>query len=205
MTQRNAQNDANRKYTKKLMVDIGYKYVLVRARIIEPYGSPIPQPSTKEIKLINAPSHIQQMGLSSYKVTLTLLFEDKNSYAEYVSYAGWGHKFYDEKGSVYVGALESIKTKSVEANRRYKVEVSLILIKKSRYDKEGVEIHFQDADKSADYYEDLEDLANLGIIDAYEENGDPVLYFNISSRLSRAEFATMIMRTKRILEQMLRE
>ena len=59
--------------------------------------------------MINAPSHFHQMGVSSYKAIINVLFRDKKSYHDYVMYVGWTHKFYDEKGNIYVGVVESIK------------------------------------------------------------------------------------------------
>lgn len=205
MPQQSPHGSSNDKYKRKLFVDNGFEYQEVKARIIEPYTNPTPQANTKEIKLINAPSYIQSMAVSSYKTTLTLMFESKLDYSEYMTFIGWGHKFYDERGVIYLGSVESVKTTSVEANRRYKVEVSLILIKKDQQDRHKKELHFQDVSKDIWYYPDLEEMTRLGIITTYDQQGQPVIYFRPGAMLNRAEMASIIMRTKRILENMIRE
>jgi hypothetical protein len=202
LTQQYLYGNPNDKYKKKLFVDNGLEYVEVKARIIEPYGSPVPQPNTKELKIINAPSHIQVMGLSSYRTTLVLLFESKEAYVEYMSLIGWGHKYYDERGAIYLGAVDSVKATPVEANRRYKVEVGLILVKKDQYNAPVREHKFQDVTYGE---EDINEMARLGIITTYDKMGNPVLYFYPGAPCTRAQFAAFLMRTKRLLEQMLRE
>jgi hypothetical protein len=206
MSRQYPHGSANDRYKKKLFVDTGLEYMEVKARIIEPYGSPVPQPNTKEIKLINAPSHIQQLGLSSYKVTLTLLFETKLDFAEYMGYIGWGHKFYDERGIIYIGAVESIKSTPVEATSRYKAEVGLILIKKDQYNHYNQDpVPFQDVNPSVSGYDDLKDFSRLGIISTIDTEGNPVIYFRPGDMLTRAEFASLVMRTKRLIEQVIRD
>lgn len=202
MTQQYIYGNPNDKYKKKLFVDNGLDYQEVRARIIEPYGSPVPQPNTKELKIINAPSHLQSFGLSSYKVTLTLLFEDKISYAEYMALLGWGHKFYDERGVIYVGAVDSVKATPIEANSRFKVELGLILVKKDQIDHHKQLHQFQDV---FSHFEDVDTLTRLGVIDAYTKTGDPILYLFPGASLTRGSFAIWLMRTKRLIEQMIRE
>ena len=203
MSQQFPHGSANDKYKRRLFIDNGFDYQEVRARIIEPYTNPTPQMNSKEIKLINAPSHFHQMGVASYKAVITLLFEDKESYVEYMSYVGWGHKFYDERGAIYLGTVESIKTTSVEAQKRFKVEISLMMIKKSQPDHHKNEILFQDLSPNAGYYEDVVDLTRLGIIQSYNDQGEPTIYFNPSADLTRAQLVAFMMRTKKLLDKML--
>lgn len=205
MSQQFPHGNPNDKHRRRLFVDNGFDYQEVEARIIEPYTNPTPQLSTKEIKLINAPSHIQQMGVASYKAVLTLLFPDKETYAEYLSFAGWGHKFYDERGVIYLGSVESIKTTSVEAQKRYKVEVSLIMVKKAQLNHHDATILFQDLSETSSFYSSIVDLTRLGVIQSYSEDGQPVLYFNGRSDLTRAQLVSFVMRTKRLLDKMLKE
>lgn len=207
MSQQYVYGKASDKYKKRLFVDNGVQYQEVKARIIEPYGSPVPQTSVKELKIINAPSHIQSFTPSSYKVTIVLLFESKPAYSEYMPFVGFGHKFYDEKGSIYMGAVESIKSTPVEANKRYKVELSLALVKKDMYDYERRDAHeFQDLyvdDGSVDP-DKVAEMARLGIVDTYDKMGNPILYFYPRDICTRAELASMLMRTKRVIERMVR-
>ncbi|MGM7682864.1 S-layer homology domain-containing protein [Cytobacillus sp. Hm23] len=205
MPQQFPHGSANDKYKRKLFVDNGFKYEEVKARIIDPYINPVPQPNTKEVKLINAPSHIQQMGLASYKTTLTLLFDKKEDYANYVAFVGWGHKFYDERGAIFIGSVESIKANSVEANKRYKVEINLILIKKDQNDHHKKDMKFQDVDQSSWFYTELDELSKLGIVTTYDTSGQPMLYFRPHDNLTRAQLVALMMRTKRLVEKILRE
>ena len=206
MTRQYPHGNANDRYKKRLFVDTGLDFMEVRARIIEPYGSPVPEPKTKEIKIVNAPSHIHQFGLAAYKLTMVLLFSDKISYADYMSFLGWSHVYYDERGQIYDGAVESIKATPAEATTLYKVEVSYVLIKKDRYDPYATEEHFfQDVSPTASGFQDVKDMARLGVTTTINRWGDPVIHFRPSDQLNRAEFASFIVRTKRLLEQAIRE
>ncbi|ATO48581.1 S-layer homology domain-containing protein [Brevibacillus laterosporus] len=216
MSQRDPFGSPNDKYKRKLFVDTGAGFVEVKARIIEPYSSPSPQPQVKEIKIINAPSHFHQMGVSSYKAILNMLFKDKEAYHDYAMFVGWTHKYYDEKGNIYHGVVESIKIDPVFYHQRdpnidqkgYKVELTMTLIKKDGYDAKSV-MQYQDLQttegkphwaKGA-----VDEMANLGLIVVTELDGTPILYFRPEDYITRAEFVTFLMRTKRLLERIIRE
>lgn len=208
MSQQYPFGNANDKYKKKLFVDTGQGFMEVKARIIEPYTSPSPQFNSKEIRIINAPSHFHATGISSYKVTLNLLFDTKQDYHDYLIYAGFTHKFYDEKGHIYLGAVESLKADPVEATRRYKVEVTLTLIKKDAYDDKD-RFEFQDlVDPDGNPHwakQDIEEMANLGLIAVITRDGHPVIYFRPNDYITRAEFIAFLNRTRRLVERAIRE
>ncbi|GED68083.1 hypothetical protein BRE01_17850 [Brevibacillus reuszeri] len=203
MSQQYAFGTANQRYPKKLFIDTGFNFTEVKARIINPYTPPSPQPSLREIKMINAPAHIHHSGFSSYKCTLTLLFPDKHSYNDYLSYAGWTHKFYDEKGSIYLGSAEAIKPTVQEAGRRYSVTVNLILVKKDSIERES-RFHFQDIEGHW-AQKNIEEMAHLGLITIITRDGKPVIYFRPNDFVTRAEFVTFLNRTRRLVERMIRE
>jgi hypothetical protein len=203
MPQQYVFGSPNDKYKKKLFVDTGTSFMEVKARIVEPYTPPTPQFNVKELKIVNAPSHIQNMGISSYKATLTLLFNDKQSYSEYLMWCGWTHKFYDEKGSIYLGSVENMKVSIHEAERRYLVEIDLVLVKKDVY-KEKDRFEFQDI--SGHWAEqDIREMANLGLITVITRDGQPVLYFRPNAYITRAEFITFLNRTRRLLDKIIQE
>lgn len=208
MTQQYPYGNANDRYKKKLFVDTGMDFKEVEARIIEPYQSPAPIPKAKEIKIINAPSHIHATGLASYKLVLHLLFEDKQKYSDYLVWAGWTHKFYDEKGHMYLGAVDSIKAQPVEATRRYKVEIQLTLVKKDLYDRKD-RFEFQDLQdldgNEVSLADDIREMANLGLITVMTNDGEPVVYFRPHDLTTRAEFVAFLNRTRRLVERMIRE
>jgi hypothetical protein len=203
MPQQYVYGSPNDKYKLKLFVDTGVNFMEVNCKIVKPYTPPTPQPNVKELKTVNAPSHINNFGISSYKVTLNLLFSDKVSYSEYLMYVGWTHKFYDEKGAMYLGSVETIKTTVYEANRKYVVEIDLIMVKKDAYKDKN---RFEFIDIGGHWAEkDIEEMANLGLISVIQSNGEPVLYFRPNAYITRAEFITFLNRTRRLLEQIISE
>ncbi|WMT39291.1 S-layer homology domain-containing protein [Paenibacillus sp. D2_2] len=216
MSQRDPFGLVNDKYKRKLFVDTGMEFMELKARIIEPYSSPSPQPQVKEIRIINAPSHFHQMGVSSYRAILNVLFKDKQSYHDYLMFVGWTHKFYDEKGNIYFGVVESIKADSVFYHqgdatidqKGYKVELTMTLIKKDGYDNKGV-MEYQDLQTTdgKDHWAKpaVMEMTNLGLVVVSELDGTPIIYFRPEDFITRAEFVTFLMRTKRLLERIIRE
>ncbi|MCR8843931.1 S-layer homology domain-containing protein [Paenibacillus sp. SC116] len=199
---------SNDKYKTKLFVDTGHQYIQVKCKLIEPYSPPTPIPMMKEIKMINAPSHFHQMGISSYRTKMTLLFTNKQDYVDYLAFCGWTHKFYDERGAIYLGSLEAMAPIAEEANTKYVVEVSLVLIKKDSFD-ERDRFEFQDLkdDHGKDHWarQNIEEMANLGLITVVQKDGSPVLYFKPNMYITRAEYIVFLNRTRRFIERVLRE
>jgi len=116
---------------------------------------------------------------------------------------GGVHKFYDEKGSIFEGFVESIRSTTAEANRKYKVEISLTVIKKQRntfVDK----YMFQDIKETDWMYGPISRMIERGIVHTNGTNGDPFLYFDPNNLIGRAEFISYVMRTKRLIEKMVR-
>lgn len=203
MSQQYPYGSANEKYKKRLFVETEGGFKEVKARIVEPYTPPTPIEKIKEIQIVDGPSHISSMGVASYKTTFGLLFDDKESFSEYLMYSGWTHKFYDEKGHIYLGSLEDIKPRIYEANRRYMVEVTLILVKKDIFDRKD---RFKFQDISGHWAEkDIAEMANLGLVTVITRDGQPVLYFRPNAYITRAEFIVFLNRTRRFLERVIRE
>jgi hypothetical protein len=208
MPSQNPFGSSNEKYRKKLFVDTGMNFVEVKCRVIEPYSPPTPQPKMKELQVVNAPSHFHQMGISSYKAKLTLLFNTKQDYVDYIAFCGWTHKFYDERGAIYLGSLESINPQAKQASTRYLVEVNLILIKKDAYDQQD-RFEYQDLDGQTDNphwaYNDITEMSNAGLVSLVNKDGSPVLYFRPNAYITRAEFIVFLNRTRRFIERVVRE
>lgn len=195
--------DDNHRYKKRLFVDVGMTFEEVNARIIEPYSPPAPVPKIARLDIINGPSHIHHSGISVYKTSFSLLFPNRRSYVEYMTYVGSTHKFYDERGQIFIGTVEDIKARSVEANKRYVLDVSMILVKKDQYDKKDF---FQFQDIEGHWAEEqISEMANLGILSVTTIEGEPVLYFRPNDFTTRGEFVAMLNRTRRLLEKVLRE
>ena len=194
--------DDNHRYKKRLFVDVGMTFEEVNARIIEPYSPPAPVPKIARLDIINGPSHIHHSGISVYKTSFSLLFPNRRSYVEYMTYVGSTHKFYDERGQIFIGTVEDIKPRAVESNRRYVLDVSLILVKKDQYDKKDF---FQFQDIEGHWAENqISEMANLGILSVTTIDGEPVLYFRPNDFVTRGEFVAMLNRTRRLLEKLLR-
>ncbi|MFF2480275.1 S-layer homology domain-containing protein [Paenibacillus sp. NPDC058071] len=213
MSQQNPFGSANERYRKKLFVDNGLGFVEVRARVVNPYEPPLPKMNVREIKIINAPSHLHQMGLSAYKAKLTLLFETKQDYSDYLAQCGWTHKFYDEKGHIFVGALESINAEpvvklngldnSLDRNKGYKAEAEFTFVKKDGYDRKH-RFAFQDIEGHW-AQENIEEMSDLGLVSVITKDGYPVVYFRPNTRITRAEFVVFLNRTRRLMERSIRE
>jgi len=193
----------DQKYKKALFVDVGMAFERVNAKIIEPYTPPTPMPKVAKLDILDGPSHIHHSGISVYKSTFGLLFPDRRSYIEYMAYVGSTHKFYDERGQIFIGTAEDIKPRVVEANKRYVIEVTLTLVKKDQYDKKDF---FQFQDIEGHWAEDqIGEMANLGLLAVTTVDGEPVLYFRPNDYITRGEFVAILNRTRRLLEKTLRE
>lgn len=191
------------RYKKILFVDVGMTFEKVNARIIEPYTPPTPLPKTARMDILEGPSHIHHSGIAAYKCSFGLLFPNRRAYIEYMTYIGSTHKFYDERGQIYTGTVEDVKPRVVEGNRRYVLDITLILIKKDQYDKKDF---FQFRDIEGHWAEkDISEMANLGLLAVTTIDGDPVLYFRPEDYTTRAEFVAMLNRTRRLIERILRE
>lgn len=208
MTQQFLFGDADLRYKKKLFVEQGSTYVEVGAKIIEPYVPPEPSVKSKEQAIISGVSQLSGKGYASYRSKLRLLFKDKKEYSKYVMLANGTHKFYDEKGAIYTGMLESIQVTPYEGSTKYVVDVTLILVKKDKYQKRDrakfIDI-FDDDGEPLSYAEDVIEMSNLGIVSTVNIDGSPVLYFRGGDYATRAEFIALINRTRRWIERTLKE
>lgn len=196
--------DGNDKQRRLYYVYNGVDYIPVKARIIEPYSTPSPSLDLKELKVIDAPSHLHQMGSSSYKVTLSLLFNTKKDLSEYLFYVTSIHKYIDERGNIFQGGVEgSPKITPYEGLTRFKVEVSLTLNKKDGWETER-KLFYQDLD-GIYQREDILEMASLGLIASRSYSGDEVLYFGPLEYLSRAEAATVANNLRKRLQNIIRK
>lgn len=186
-----------------LYVHNGIEYVKVPGRIIEPYSPPVPQMELKEHKISDGPSHIHQTGPSSYRCDITLLFDSRGNYSNYIRYVDNMHKFIDEKGNVFLGAVSEIKTSVYEKLTKYKVELSFLLEKKNGWEIKH-QIYFQDIDALPTEREILE-MGRLGLIATRNYSGEAVLYFGPYELLSRAEATTLLNNTRKWIERMVRK
>lgn len=204
MTQVAPYGTASDKYRRALYVHNGIEFEEVGGALIEPYTSPQPQLKVKELEILNGPAHIHQMGISSYKAEITLLFRNKGSYTRYLSYLDKLHKFTDERGNIWLGVVESApKVTKYESFNKYVVELSFIFERKAGWETER-EVYFQDLENMYGK-EDILEMAKLGLVATKTYDGQPVLYFAPADYMTRGEVASVLNRTRKWIEGALRK
>jgi len=125
---------------------------LIFPRIVEEYIPPSPSFNVSELKVANGPSRIHSTGKSSYRISLRLIFPDKVAYSEFLFYSSYNFKFYDERGGVYIGAIQdTIESLRVEGGLRYDVRFVLTGVKKD-VDDRLEKVQFTDLEVGYDMY-----------------------------------------------------
>lgn len=204
MTQVAPYGTAGDKYRRVLYFHNGIEFEEVGGALIEPYSPPQPQIDVKELKILNAPAHIHQMGISSYKSEITLLFKGKDKYTRYVNYIDKLHKFTDEQGNIWLGVVEGTpKVTKYESFNKYVIELSFIFERKAGWEIER-EVYFQDLDNMYGK-EDVIEMAKLGLVATKTYDGQPVLYFAPADYMTRAEVTKVLNGTRKWLERALRK
>lgn len=198
MTQINPYGTADDPQRRILYQHNGIEFIKVLGRIIDPYTPPTPQLDLKEHKIIDGPSHLHQTGPSSYKCSITLFFKSRESYHEYLRYVDNMHKFIDERGNLYMGAVAGLKSSIHEAKAKYKLELEFIFEKKNGWETER-EILFQDIEGLSGEKHILE-MAKLGLI-----GGNDVLYFSPLDFITRAEATAILNNTRKWVERVVRK
>jgi len=204
MTQQNTYMSEDSVYKKKLFYNNGLEFVQVKAKLITEYKPPSPVMKTQVNQTLASSAGLVQSGTSHYHATLTLLFYSKKEYADWLLHIGAQHKYYDEKGSVYVGIVTGepvVKTAEIET--KYIISVGLSLIRKQefeyRYKTEFIDIENHWAESFID------DAQKLGLVATnYEADGETVQYFRPDEAIIRAEAVALLMRTYRHVDKLLR-
>ena len=117
MTQQNTFHSEDSKYKKKLFYDNGIRFTEVHAKLITEYSPPTPSLKSSVNQTLSSSAGLVQNGTSHYNTTLTLLFYSKKEFADWLQYIGSQHKYYDEKGTIYIGVVTGqpdIKTAEME-------------------------------------------------------------------------------------------
>lgn len=204
MTQQNTLFSEDRIYKKKLFYDNGLRFVEVKARLINEYKPPTPVLKAHVNQTLSSSAGLVQQGTSHYNATLTLLFYSKKEYADWLQFIGSTHKYYDEKGTVYIGIVTGEpEIKPVEMETKYIITIGLALIRKQdfeyRYQTEFIDIKGHWAE------EYIKEMTQRGLVatDWYSD-GEAVAYFRPDEPVTRAEGITFIMRTYRLIDKLLR-
>lgn len=202
MTQQRTYDDSRQYYKRRLFVKTTKGFVEVKARIVEPYSPPVPTLRSKELTVLDSNSQLSNSMPQNYKFNFTLLFTEKDDYHEYLKTAYNMHKFYDERGNIFLGSLESIKTTNYEGVTKFKCEVSFIMVRKDWHEvKDNVQFVDLFDDNMSD---DVIEMASAGLVSYMTADGQPVYDFRPDAKLTRAEMAAFLGRTYRHLEKQLR-
>ncbi|BAU28163.1 S-layer family protein [Aneurinibacillus soli] len=201
MSQIRPFDNANESHKRKLFYATGVagaEWSEVPARIIEPYQPPTPSLRVKENKIINAPSDLTGSTTASYRTKMRLLFQTRQDLSSYLIYINFPHKFYDERGAIYIGSVDDHVPSVYEALQRYIVEISIIMTRKDQYDKK-YDNPFIDTDPNAWYYQDMLELIDMGVI-----AGKTDTTFQPNGYVTRAEFTALLNRMRRFVELTIR-
>ena len=190
-------------YKKRLFYDNGIRYVEVAGKIVSDYKPPTPVMKSHANQTLQSQSGLVQSGTAHYQVTLTLLFYSKKEYADWLQNIGSQHKYYDEKGSIYVGVVDGQPDiKVLESNTKYMVSLALLMNRKSEFETRSTESYIDTAGHWAEQY--IDDMKERNLISVYDYNGAFVQYYRAEDMLTRAEAASMVMRSFKYLEKKLR-
>ncbi|MGG3797724.1 S-layer homology domain-containing protein [Metabacillus fastidiosus] len=190
-------------YKRKLFYDNGIKFVQVKGRLTNEYKPPSPVMKSATNTHIKASAGMVNQGTSHYQVTLQFLFSSKEEYADWLQYIGAEHKFYDEKGTIYLGVVTGdLGIQSVEQESKYLITVSLTMIRKQDFEFRHLYQFIDIENHWARNY--IDEMQQRGLISTYESDGTEVQYFQPEVWLTRAQMTAFITRTYSQIEKVLR-
>ncbi len=190
-------------YKRRLFYDNGLRFIECKGRQVMDYKPPTPVMKSHANQTLQASAGLVQGGTSHYLVSLTMLFYSKKEYADWIQYIGSEHKYYDEKGSIYVGIVNGEPDiKTVEQESKYLVSVNFLMVRKQEFEFRHTAPYIDIAGHWSEQY--VKDMQERGLISVYDYNGDPVQYFRPEDQLTRAEGAAFLMRSFRLVEKLLR-
>lgn len=190
-------------YKKRLFYDNGIRYIEVPGKFVNDYKPPVPKMKSHANETLQSPSGLVQSGTAHYTTSLTLLFYSKKEYADYLQFIGSQHKYYDEKGTIYIGVIDGDpEVSSLEMHTKYMLTVNLLLIRKSEFEVRSMENYIDTAGHWAEQY--VNDMKERNLITVYGYNGDFVQYYRPEDQILRGEAASMILRSFKYLDKVLR-
>lgn len=190
-------------YKRKLFYDNGVQFVRVKARLTGEYKPPTPIMKSQVNTNLQSSAGLVSQGTAYYTTTIQLLFSSKNEYADWEQFKGAQHKFYDEKGSIFVGIVHGdVDLQTVEMETKYMVTVNLALIRKQEFELRRRHSYVDIEDHWAKKY--IEEMHQRGLIPSFEDDGTPVQYFQPEVWISRAQVTTYLVRTYKHIDKLLR-
>lgn len=203
VTQMQPSMTADNTYKKKLFYDNGIEFKEVRCRFTKEYKPPTPFIRYGVNVNLQGSAGLIGKGTSYYTSSIQMLFYSKEEMAQWLQYIGSQHKFYDEKGTVYLGIVtDEPEIEPIQQETKYLVKISLTLVKKQDFERR--KIHgFIDIDEHwAKRY--IEEMQSIGAIDTYDTDGSYKQYFQPEINGSRAHMVSFLTRTYRYMDRVLR-
>ena len=190
-------------FKRKLFYDNGIRFVEVKGRLTGEYRPPTPVLKSHANTTIQSSSGLVSLGTSHYATTLQFLFYSKDEFADWLQYIGSEHKYYDEKGTIYVGVVNGdVDIKSVEQESKYLVTVNLILIRKQDFEFRHQYPFIDIENHWAKTY--IDEMQQRGLISTYASDGTPVQYFQPEVWITRAQTTAFMTRAYKYIEKILR-
>jgi hypothetical protein len=203
MTQQQINFSEDKKYKRMLFCHNGIRFNEVNARQVTEYKPPTPVVKTSSNATIQGTSGLVSNGTSHYTASLSMLFYSKKDYADWLQYIGSQHKYYDEKGSIFLGVVggePDIKT--LEAESKYLITVPFLFIKKHEFSNDNEHDFIDTNNHWAKQY--IDDMANIGVVSSYGIDGEKIIEFRPNNTTTRAESVALIIRAKKHIDMILR-
>lgn len=190
-------------FKRKLFYDNGIKFVQVRGRLTGEYKPPTPVLKSSINTNLQSSAGMVSQGTAYYTTTLQFLFYSKEEYADWLQFIGAEHKYYDEKGTIYVGVVNGdLDLRTEEFETKYIVSVNLNLIRKQDFEFRHQYPYIDIEDHWAETY--IDEMQQRGLIATYDTDGTPVQYFQPEVWITRAQTTTYMTRTYKHIEKILR-
>lgn len=203
MSQQKPGQTGDSTYKRKLFYDNGIKFVQVRGRLTGEYKPPSPTLKTSINTNVQSSAGLVSQGTAYYTTTLQFLFYSKEEYAEWLQFIGAQHKFYDEKGTVYVGIVNGdLDIQTMESETKYIISVNLAMIRKQDFEFRSQYPFIDIDDHWAKTY--IDEMQQRGLISTYASDGTEVQYFQPEVWITRAQTTAFMTRTYKHIEKLLR-
>ncbi len=203
MSQQSMNSGPDSVYRKRLFYDNGIRFKEVKARLIQEYKPPTPVMKTNVNTVLQGASGLVGQGTSHYTATVSMLFYSKEDYACWLHFIGAEHKYYDEKGAIFVGLISGEPAvQTAEQETKYMVSINLILIRKQEFEFRKKAPFLDTSGHWAEKY--IDEMQQRGLLSTYDTDGQEIQLFRPDSILTRAEGTALLTRAYRYIDRLLR-
>lgn len=201
MSQQKPNRTSDDSYKRRLFYDNGIRFVEVNGRMTGEYNPPTPILKVAANVNIQSSSSFINKGTSHYTASIQMIFYSKEDYADWLHFIGAEHKYYDEKGTIYVGVVSGeLGISKIES--KFIITVPLLLVRKQekefrpKYGFIDVENHW------AEKY--IDEMQQRGIIATTYTDGSYVEYFKPDNFITRCETMNFMVMTYKHIDKVLR-